>query len=306
LNQFSPTVSDRPKEANPSSVLSLPDPGSLPHPRLANSQDPRSVLFVTLDSCRYDTFCDAATPNIKAIGPLHKAMAPGYFTYGSHAAMFVGFTPGIGERAESFINPKFGKIFKIAGAGFPGKNREHMTLAGRNIIDGFKLMGYLTIGSGSARWFDPDTGTGKHLTQDFDHHYYPGDTWSLAKQLDWLAQRLAEARQPVFAFLNVGETHVPYYYDGASWLREYNPCVPFGPNNDASECRRRQTACLEFVDSLLAPLLHSFASSTLLVCGDHGDAWGEDGLWEHGFHHPKVIEVPLLFRLPVLAGLAAA
>jgi hypothetical protein len=34
-----------------------------------------------------------------------------------------------------------------------------------------------------------------------------------------------------------------------------------------------------------------------VACGDHGDAWGEDGLWEHGIHHSKVYEVPLLFRL---------
>lgn len=34
-----------------------------------------------------------------------------------------------------------------------------------------------------------------------------------------------------------------------------------------------------------------------MVCADHGDAWGEDGVWEHGIHHPKVVEVPLVLRL---------
>jgi len=34
-----------------------------------------------------------------------------------------------------------------------------------------------------------------------------------------------------------------------------------------------------------------------VVCADHGDAWGEEGLWEHGINHPKVFEVPLLMRL---------
>jgi len=28
-----------------------------------------------------------------------------------------------------------------------------------------------------------------------------------------------------------------------------------------------------------------------------GDCRGEDGKWEHGIHHEKVLEVPLLFRL---------
>ena len=260
-------------------------------------QDPRSILFITLDSCRYDTFLAADAPNLKAVGELHRAMAPGNFTYGSHAAMFVGFTPGIAGRPEPFINPKFGKIFKITGAGFPGKGGEFMTLSGRSIIEGLKRKGYLAVGSAALGWFDPQTETGVHLSRDFDHFYYPGNSYSLAKQLHWLADALAAAERPVFAFLNVGETHVPYYFEGAPWPRDVNPCVPFAQTNDAAECRRRQIACLEFVDEKLAPVLHAFSDSSIIICADHGDCWGEDGLWEHGIHHEKVLEVPLLFRL---------
>jgi hypothetical protein len=224
-------------------------------------------------------------------------MAPAYFTYGSHCAMFVGFTPGIARCAEPFLNPKFGKVFKIAGAGFPRKGHEQFVLTGRTIIDGFKAKGYRTIGAGAVGWFDPATPTGRHLSEDFDDFYFPGDNYSLGKQLSWLAAAIARARQPVFVFLNVGETHVPYYHAGAAWSPKENPCVPFSDHNDAGLCRQRQTACLEFTDTMLAPLLEAFATGTTLVCGDHGDCWGEDGLWEHGFHHLKVLEVPLLFRL---------
>lgn len=260
-------------------------------------QDPRSVLFITIDSCRFDTFLNADIPHLKSQGAFQKAHAPGYFTYSSHAAMFVGFTPGIGEQASPFLNPKFGKIFKIVGAGFPGKGHEHFSLTGRTIIDGFKRKGYATLGTAAVGWFDPETATGQLLLQDFDEFYYPGNNWSVAKQVAWLGERLPEDGQPVFAFLNLGETHVPYYHEGAPWDPDVNPCVPFGESNDAAECRRRQRACLEFIDSKLPPLLESFADSTLVICGDHGDCWGEDGLWEHGFHHPKVLEVPMLFRL---------
>jgi hypothetical protein len=44
-------------------------------------------------------------------------------------------------------------------------------------------------------------------------------------------------------------------------------------------------------------MLDAFARATTIVCGDHGDAWGEDGVWEHGVMHPKVLEVPLLYRI---------
>jgi hypothetical protein len=42
------------------------------------------ILFITLDSCRFDTFAESRIPNLKAIAPFYKAQSPGYFTYGSH------------------------------------------------------------------------------------------------------------------------------------------------------------------------------------------------------------------------------
>jgi hypothetical protein len=51
------------------------------------------------------------------------------------------------------------------------------------------------------------------------------------------------------------------------------------------------------VDAKLADLLTGFREASTLVCGDHGDCWGEDGLWEHGVYHPKVLEVPLVMKM---------
>src|SRR5262249_39635569 len=160
----------------------------------------------TLDSCRYDTFASADVPNLKSIGRVYRAMAPSHFTYGSHAAIFVGFTPGVAEAREPLVNPKFGKIFKMVGAGFPGRGREHFELRGRNIIDGFKRAGFLAVGSGAVAWFNPQTETGRVLSQDFDAFFYPGNTWSVVRQVEWLLGQLARPDgRPVFAFLNVGE-----------------------------------------------------------------------------------------------------
>lgn len=258
-----------------------------------------SVLLVTLDSCRFDTFENSVTPNLDRVGPMHRAMAPSYFTFASHAAIFAGFTPGVAAARESFVNPKYGKIFKLGGAAFPGRGRAHIALEGHNIIDGFRRKGFLTLGTGAVGWFDPATQPGRLLTQDFERYFYPGNTWSNARQVDWLLGQIDDSPpgQPVFAFINVGETHVPYYHEGASWDRAHNPCVPFADKNDAMECRRRQKACLEHCDRTLEPLLSRFREATVVICGDHGDAWGEDDLWEHGIHHPAVLEVPLLFRL---------
>lgn len=264
-----------------------------------------SVLFITLDSCRYDSFLAANCPNLKSVGPLAKAAAPGYFTLSSHAAMFVGFTPGATWAAEPLINPKHTRIFRLVGGGFARPStKPPFTLEGRSIIEGFRLLGYWTLGTGAVGWFDPSGPTGRILSQDFHEFFYPGTVAGAARQVTWARQKLAGFDDDVMLFCNVGETHVPYIYEGAPWDPSYNPCVPFAETNSAAESRRRQIACLEYLDHCLAPLFDLFADATILVCADHGDAWGEGGAWEHGFHHPKVIEVPLIFRLPThLAGI---
>jgi hypothetical protein len=260
--------------------------------------NPNSVLFITLDSCRYDTFASASVPLMRRVGTLHEAQAPSHFTFGSHAAMFEGFTPGVAAIAAPLINPKFGKIFKMAGPAFPGKGGEGFLLDGRNIIEGFKRLGHRTLGSGAVSWFDPATPAAQLLISDFDEFFYPGDSWSLARQLAWIDHQISRSsRSPIFLFLNIGETHVPYYHEGASWNRDDNPCVPFQTVDRSAECRLRQRACLEFVDKALGPLLERFSEATIVLCGDHGDCWGEDGLWEHGISHSMTLTVPLLIRL---------
>ncbi len=261
---------------------------------------PTSFLFITLDSCRYDTLVAARTPNLDAVAPVERAMAPGAFTYASHSAMFMGFTPGDASRREPFVNPKWAKIFRMKGGGAGGNVEPFVQIEGRTIIDGLKNIGYLAIGSGSMTWFNPKRKTTRNLVEDFERFFYPGDYFSLGRQLEFLDAEISRGGDdPLFVFLNVGETHVPYWHEGAAWssAREDNPCQTFGTTNDADECRRRQTACLEFVDGRLAPLLERFAGANTLIYADHGDAWGEDGLWSHGFHHPKVLEVPMLLRL---------
>lgn len=257
-----------------------------------------NILFITLDSCRYDTFASANAPNLKRVGDLFRAKSSSHFTYGAHAAFFMGFTPGVASLAAPYVNPKYGKIFRMKGGGFAGYHPAYLELEGSNIIEGLRKLGYMTLGSGGVGWFDPSSDTGKTLTHSFDDFYYPGKTFSLLKQLHWIQERLNQCPPPHFVFLNIGETHVPYYHDGAPWDVSYNPCVPFGKNNDARECRRRQIACVEFIDAHIDSLIRHFSDGLIIVCGDHGDAWGEDGLWEHGISHDAILDVPLLFRIP--------
>lgn len=260
--------------------------------------DRESVLFVTLDSCRYDSFRDAATPAMDVVAPLHAAVAPCHFTYGSHAAMFMGFTPAVTTDPVPLLNPKYAKLFKLRGPAFGGKGGEGYVLDGRDVIDGFARRGFATYGTGAVRWFDPATPVSDALVRSFGAFFYAGSYWRGAEQVAWLTERIAgHDGGKVFAFLNLGETHTPYWHEGADWSREDNPCIPFQTVDRRAECRDRQIACLEYLDDVLAPLLARFAGATVLICGDHGDCWGEDGLWEHGIPHRFTLEVPLLMRV---------
>jgi len=274
-------------------------PRHWPAPVLApGHRYPEGVLLITLDSCRFDTFHRTPTPHLDQVGPLHRAQAPSYFTYGSHAAMFMGFLPGV-TAPMRFLNSKFTKLFKLGHAGFQAtQESQGFLLDGNSVITGMNRLGYTTIGTGAVNWFDPATETGQELCKDFDHFWFAGNSWSLQIQLDWIEERLRGCvESPPFVFLNIGETHVPYWHEGASWDRNDNPCLPFQSQDRRNDCRQRQSDCLAWVDRQLAPLLERFLCGTVVVCADHGDCWGEDGLWEHGIAHPKTLTVPLAMRV---------
>ncbi|MEO6824293.1 MAG: hypothetical protein ABI167_06120 [Nitrosospira sp.] len=253
------------------------------------------ILFITLDSCRFDTFAESRVPNLKAIAPFYKAQSPGYFTYGSHSAMFVGFTPGIAGCAQTFFDPKFGKLFKLVGIGYPGKGTEGYALSGRNIIEGFNDLGYKTIGTAAMGWFDPATITGAHLIDSFSRFFYAGP-YFLDAQIRFVNECLAEASGPTFTFMNIGETHAPYWHEGADWSADDNPCIPYQSVDRSAECRIRQRSSLEFIDRRIGDLLRRHMDGTIIVCADHGDCWGEDGLWEHAFMQEMTTTVPLVMR----------
>ena len=263
------------------------------------SVSPRSVLLITLDSCRYDTFVAADAPNLKRVGPeIHRAQAPSHFTYGSHLSMFVGFTPGIAGVERAYVNPKFAKIFRIHNEGRRPHGPAAFELEGRSIAQGFSHAGYRTLGSGAMAWFNPNRPHGEFLTADFEQFFYPGELWAVDRQAAWFdAQLDATGDTPVFAFLNVGETHAPYWHKGAPWSAQDNPCQPFQQIDRSADCAARQRACLEYVDRSLAKLLSRFTGATIIVTADHGDCWGEDGLWEHTICHQAVLNVPLVFTV---------
>ena len=62
----------------------------------------------------------------------------------------MGFTPGLTHSRDPWLNPKAGKLMRMANAGFAGHDADGIQLSGPNVIEGFRRLGIAR--SGPAQW----------------------------------------------------------------------------------------------------------------------------------------------------------
>jgi len=260
-------------------------------------------VLITLDSLRQDVFDRADIPFLRSLGEWKKATTPATYTLPAHASFFVGKLPQTFDESD-FYDTVAGRFDEERGLyrnalqlwrldNAEAKRDAAHTLPGRNIIEGFSQLGYRTIGSGAVNWFKKELPAAHTLTDPFDEFEFLGHTAAVA-QVAWAIERIRAARnegKPYFLFINFGETHHPFRFKGCGWGKEGSP---YG---DAGKCLHRQQACLEFLDMVLRALFSELRDYDLVICSDHGEALGEDGLWGHGFVHPTVMDVPLLISV---------
>jgi len=236
-------------------------------------------------------------PFLNGICPALRAHAQATFTYAAHMAMFQGILPHVSERLP-FYNRYERQLIRIANRTSAVPSIVSFDSGTVNIVSGFRQRGYYTLGLGAMQWFRHP-----HLTEPFEEFHMTGI--HARKQVDILLDRV-KPDQPFFALLNFGETHDPYRFST-------DDCVPYSTISRTRRHGRRhgqfdeegwnsQIRCCEYLDTQLAVLLaymQEFERPTIVVvCGDHGECFGEDGLFGHGFYHPKVMEVPMaIFEL---------
>ena len=139
----------------------------------------------------------------------------------------------------------------------------------------------------------------EHLTRTFDSSVHTGIHG--LRQVDVLLNFVRNDR-PTFALINFGETHDPYEIgrDGRvadpETSRARKPTLLRKGAIDHIAWQR-QGECCDFIDKCLqaihAQLMPSSRNTIFILCGDHGECFGEDGNFGHGFYHPKTMEVPL-------------
>ena len=257
-----------------------------------NGTNPRvNVVIATLDSCRWDTFEAAFAPVLKHAGHFVPAVAQGTYTYPSHMSLYVGTLPDV-RRDLPYYNRFIKSVFRINERKVEAESLFSFPAGTVDIIQGFKSLGYKTLGFGAVDWF-------KHpnLQTPFDQFIFSGH--GVEQQINALVTDAEKLDCPFFSLLNVGETHDPYTTApgmnkelvGRKLMREGRD------RGIIEEFFMKQVAAIEFIDSKLSTLFDWLAGlmrpTLVIVFGDHGECFGEDGLYGHGFYHQKVLEVPL-------------
>jgi len=249
----------------------------------------RNQVLITLDSLRWDVFEAANLPFLKSY-TYGKTWSHGTYTLPAHESFFVGKMPHSFTGAFDWAARSNGRniqgvpLWRVTNPESPGPG--HLKIEGQNLIDAFNKAGFTTIGTGAVNWFNTNHPAHIACLDQFKFFRWFGPYIYGLQQIEWCIQKIRESDTPVFIFINFGETHHRF--------QNRHHMQPTDYGNPAA-CFIAQRRSAEYLDTLLQQLFESspLANTTdAIVCGDHGESFGEDGLWGHGFYHPKVMEVP--------------
>jgi len=246
------------------------------------------VLFMTLDTLRYDVACRALeqgrTPNLAAVlpdGKWEERHSPGSFTYAAHHAFFAGFLP---TPAYSGCHPR---LFAARFAGSETTGDGTCVFDTPDIVTGFASRGYHTACIGGVGFFNKQTPPGCVLPRLFAESHWDTmlggtDPESTRHQVDLAVNVLSRTPcdKRLFLFINVSAMHQPncHYVPGAT-----------------VDTPETQAAALAYADSQFPPLFDALrrrGPALAVICSDHGTAYGEEGYTGHRVALPVVWNVP--------------
>lgn len=266
--------------------------------------DKLNYLWVVYDSCRFDTLTKANTPVLDSYAKVYSAWTPGTYTYPAHMSFFAGILPIVYEPLP-YLNRFQKQLIMMKGSGrvpdqAVGRHTTVLPESNNDIIHGLSRHGYYTVGAASTTWFAKKT-----LTSGFNDFKYESHL-PCEEQCNFMLKNLAKkaSDKPFFAFMNLIETHTPYMHygeDRAEYAIKARGDMDFPPSVDPSATNERgaklhqaQVEAAEHLDKMLGKLLPKLPRNTMVVImGDHGECFGEDGFWGHGIYHEKVMNVPI-------------
>lgn len=267
-----------------------------------------NLILITFDSCRFDTFLAAATPNIDRLGETEKRFSFASWTVPAHTVYLMGISPHASPAQvnssevyrKDFV--KWSDRLNIADISFKS------FLPQLSLPAFLRKNGYRTHARVSMPVLNQTTNINNHFDSYrlMDNHY---DFNAIIDSLDFSHD------QPSFHILNLGETHYPYIVKGESAdhlprlhgvhgvFKHLDDKLISGTANQSEEysfnedslavLKQKQQANVEYLDRLFEKLYDCCPSNTyFMVTSDHGECFGEDGFFGHGpIFHKKVFEV---------------
>jgi arylsulfatase A-like enzyme len=245
-----------------------------------------SILFITLDSLRYDVartaLEDGLTPCLKSLlpeGGWERRHTPGSFTLPAHMAFFSGFLPKVPRPQQP------PRLWECRPPAFKTVTKETFVFDAPNLLQGLGQHGYRTVCVGGVTYFSRETPLGSVLPDLFDEDHWRPEFCS--PEIDSTRHQVDQAieltehygQRPLYLFVNISATHVPHGHYV----------------NDSRDSLASQTAALAYADSHLGRLISTLTAKKrwlIIMCADHGDAFGEDGFHGRGIAHPVVMNVP--------------
>jgi hypothetical protein len=246
-----------------------------------------NVLWITLDSLRYDTAQQALyrgkTPFFQKFlpqGTWEKREAPGTFTLPSHTAYFHGFFPTLPGQMRTL------RPLSLAFERSTTVNEKSYIFKSSHLLEGFTQLGYRTCCIGGVGFFNKKNPMGSFLPHFFQESFWDsacGEDAPLSAQhqcqlaLQWL-KKLSPLEKFVL-FINFSATHCPHGHY-------------LGQTQDSVLSQVEALHSIDFSLSQLLPPLLEYGDCLCFWMSDHGDAYGEDGLYGHRFAHPCVSTIP--------------
>jgi hypothetical protein len=266
---------------------------------------PNNLVFIIMDSCRFDSFTAATTSNIDRIGAVQRRFSYASWTSPSHYAMLMGLMPHESPShvfASEVYKQEFVKwVDRLDIADLSFKTFVPQLSLAKVLHD----LGYRTVGKVSMPVLNQFTSMSGHF-DDYKLMSNHNDFAGMIEEIEFYDD------QPTFYFLNLGETHYPYMLadlpkiSGVHGVFKHlgdagveSPAASEDNFFDATQMdmlRNQQIRCVEYVDKLVGDLMKKAPDNThFIVTADHGELFGEDGYFGHGpIMHQKCFEVPFV------------
>jgi hypothetical protein len=260
-------------------------------------------VSIFMDSCRYDSCVAAHTPNIDRLGAVERRYAYASWTAPSHYAFTMGMLPHTSPKrvfASEVYKEEFAQWSERTGA---------KDLAFRDFLPELSLpkvlstLGYSTV----ARVSMPVLNHATNISQHFDDYKLMDHHNNFAGMVE---EMVFPEDEPMYYFLNLGETHYPYMLSGEnlphiSGVHGVLKSMDDDSGNSADEffdiqqmkdLHQQQVRCVEYLDGKIGELMAKAPENTyFIITSDHGELFGEDGYFGHGpIVHEKVFEIPFV------------